>query len=133
MITERRGWHDRLVAKASRAWNGRISDLALRHLLRSLEYRGLQLVWVISMLVLFAVSTQLGAGPYAYVFVALVIPGVVACSALAFRHLKAASLDVARSLGLPDARWKKVRMRSPQAFDQWKASITGQSAWPWST
>lgn len=63
------------------------------------------------------------------------IGGFIVGWVVAYRHYKAGALDVARSLGLADAPWKKVRMRSPQAFDAWKASLTAppRGSWPWST
>jgi hypothetical protein len=116
------GFHGRLVSRVSRHWAGRISDVAANDLMKMYESMFLAYLSVILLLTAFMVSVSCGWPLLGYGFIAAAFVSGGCLFAYAWTSGRAAGIDIAREYGLPESMWRKIKVKTPERFDQWLAT-----------
>jgi hypothetical protein len=119
LVPKIREMHRRLLARRQSVWGERISENAADKLLHFYEWMFVGYAQTMPFLVLFVVLEQLRHDSLATT--GLAISGIIAlsCFLIARHYGKEAGVDIARTYGLPDGTWWKVKAKTTAKFDRW--------------
>jgi hypothetical protein len=122
LVSKVRDTHRRLVVSRQLVWGDRISENAADKSMRFLEFMLVGYVQAVPFMVLAFVSMKLGLSSLAYASLGIgAIIGLSCFLVFGLHYGKQAGLDIARSYGLPDRIWWRVRVKTPAQFDGWLA------------
>lgn len=112
-----------LLERRRALWRGRISDYASDESARSLALILLAyllgIVGVIVFIVLAASISGLAGG----IALAAFVVGAAVILMFAWAAAKRAALDVVSQYGLDESKWRQVKLKTPDQFDRWIASV----------
>lgn len=121
LISKFRDVHQRLVVRRQRIWGQRISDNAADKSVRFLEFMFVGYAQAIPFLVVFVALKQFRLDLLANVGLVVSLVIGLLCFVTALHYGKEAGLDIARSYGLPDSAWRRVKAKTSDQFDGWLA------------
>jgi hypothetical protein len=122
--------HQRLVVRRQKAWGERTSDSAADNSVRFFEYMFVGYAQVMPFLALFVVLKQLGFDALANAIFGISLILGLSCFLIALHYGRQAGVDIARSYGLPDSAWRRVKARTPAQFDGWLAKERAKNRSP---
>jgi hypothetical protein len=122
--------HQRLLVRRQKTWGERVSDNAADKSLRFYEYMFVGYAQALPFLVIFVVLKQLGFSSFANAGLGTSLILGLSCFLVALHYGKQAGVDIARSYGLPDSSWRRVKAKTPAQFDGWLAKEKAKNSSP---